>query len=184
MKATEIGYRRIAYISRSKGLKGDLIVQPAGDRPLSSYVGERIWIVPPLLEAVRETRLLELKEQAKDSVVRLADVKDVATARLLAGHYLLAETSSENSCANQTGETYEPTAAPRDPIGLAVIEADTQTVLGTIQEVRRTSAQELWVVDGGPYGEVLIPAVEAFILSIDATTALVSLPGGLLELNH
>jgi len=54
--------------------------------------------------------------------------------------------------------------------------------LGRLDEVMTTAAHDIYVVHG-PYGEVLIPAVSAFIAEVDpaAGRMLVDLPEGLVE---
>jgi 16S rRNA processing protein RimM len=54
--------------------------------------------------------------------------------------------------------------------------------LGRLDEVMTTAAHDVYVVHG-PYGEVLIPAVEAFVTEVDPETGrmLVDLPVGLVE---
>jgi len=49
-----------------------------------------------------------------------------------------------------------------DLVGVEVVTATGET-LGTVTEVRRMPAQDLFVVDRGSKGEVLIPDVEVFV---------------------
>ena len=56
--------------------------------------------------------------------------------------------------------------------------------LGAIEEVLRGPAQDVWVVRG-PYGEVLVPAVEPIVVASDpedlAAPLVVDLPRGMVE---
>lgn len=54
--------------------------------------------------------------------------------------------------------------------------------LGTVSEVMFTGANEVYVIQGGPYGEILLPALESVIQTIDveAGTMTVILPEGLI----
>ena len=65
-------------------------------------------------------------------------------------------------------------------IGMQVV-AD-QTNLGRIKEVLQTGANDVYIVDSDEYGEVLIPAHDETILSMDfdAQTIHMALPEGLL----
>ena len=65
-------------------------------------------------------------------------------------------------------------------IGLTVV-ADEQEI-GIVKEVIETGANDVYVVDGDRYGEVLIPAHEETIIKIDFDTEIItmSLPEGLL----
>lgn len=64
--------------------------------------------------------------------------------------------------------------------GLTVVDR-TRGELGTLDEMFTTAAHDIYVVNG-PYGEVLIPAVEAFLEEIDleGRRMMVDLPEGLI----
>jgi 16S rRNA processing protein RimM len=66
-------------------------------------------------------------------------------------------------------------------VGLRVTDV-ARGPLGVIVEERAGAAQTLWVVDG-PFGEILIPAVDEFVHARDEAAVQVSLPEGLLGLN-
>ena len=67
-------------------------------------------------------------------------------------------------------------------IGLNVETTD-GILLGQVAEVIFTGANEVYVVRGGPHGEILLPAIESVIPSIDLSQGrmLVALPEGLVE---
>ena len=56
-------------------------------------------------------------------------------------------------------------------------------VLGDVVDVIVTGANDVWVVEGGPHGRVLLPVIDPVILSVDleARTAEVELLPGLIE---
>ncbi|MBC7224398.1 MAG: 16S rRNA processing protein RimM [Anaerolineae bacterium] len=53
--------------------------------------------------------------------------------------------------------------------------------LGEVTEVLETGANDVYVLQGGPYGEILVPALESVVLEIDLEEGrmLVRLPPGL-----
>ena len=65
-------------------------------------------------------------------------------------------------------------------IGLRVIAGEDE--IGAIKEVLQTGANDVYIVHGGAFGEVLIPAHDETIVKIDfeAQTITMSLPEGLL----
>lgn len=67
--------------------------------------------------------------------------------------------------------------------GLEVIDAE-RGPLGRLEAFFTTAAHDVYVVNG-PYGEVLIPAVEAFVLAVDLEQGRmeVALPEGLVPKN-
>jgi 16S rRNA processing protein RimM len=66
-------------------------------------------------------------------------------------------------------------------VGLTVVTAEGET-LGTVRDVIETGANDVYVVQGGPRGELLIPAAPHVVLDIDlaAKCITVDLPDGLL----
>jgi len=67
--------------------------------------------------------------------------------------------------------------------GLEVVDARLGS-LGTLDQLFTTAAHDIYVVNG-PYGEVLIPAVETFVVEIDLERRRmdVALPDGLVSTN-
>lgn len=65
-------------------------------------------------------------------------------------------------------------------VGLRVIADHTE--IGRVKEVLQTGANDVYVVDGAKFGEVLIPAHDETILNIDFDAGLITmaLPDGLL----
>jgi 16S rRNA processing protein RimM len=167
------GYRRIAQISRAKGLAGEVAVVPLGNFSLQTWEDLRLWIVPPDHGLIRETYVRTVAESKTYLLLGLEGVTERTTAQRLVGRYLLACT---DDCDGQPGEDRKDSA-----VGLAVRD-EVRGFLGTIIDERLGIAQTLWVVEG-PFGEVLIPAVDEFICSRDEAEVCVRVPEGLLELD-
>jgi 16S rRNA processing protein RimM len=182
----------MAQIIRAKGLTGELVVAPAVSLPLDVWEGLRLWVVPPDHDLVRETRVCSVAEQSAGLsptlVLALEGVADRTTAQRLVGRYLLARADDCSDVrgdicgAAADGHDIQHEADEKEPcVGLTVMD-ETYGLLGTIIEERRGIAQTLWVVDG-PFGEVLIPAVDEFIAARGTDVVTVRVPNGLLELN-
>lgn len=148
--------------------------------PLHFWDGRELFIVPPDFETPRFTTVVAsapLKADAGDadnrgSVLKLSDIDDRTTAQKLVGRFLLV---SKDACPDAK------TSVQESAVGLEVIDLKHGRI-GIVVEERFGKAQELWVVKGC-YGEVLIPAVDDFIVESDGKTVTVELPEGLLELN-
>jgi 16S rRNA processing protein RimM len=69
-----------------------------------------------------------------------------------------------------------------DPVGMSVFDEE-RGGLGVIDEVLVTGANDVWIVRGGPFGEVLIPVIDQCVLELDwdAMVARVRLLPGLIE---
>lgn len=67
-------------------------------------------------------------------------------------------------------------------VGLAVV-TDTDERLGTVAEIIFTGANEVYIVRGGPRGEILLPAIASVVQSVDleARRLTVIVPEGLLD---
>jgi 16S rRNA processing protein RimM len=181
-------YRRIAQISRVKGLAGQLVALPVIDLPLGVWEGLCLWVVPPEHDLVRKTRVLSVAACGSGLLLSLEGVADRATAQRLQGRHLLARAEDCGDGADQAGDVGDADDSRpafghgKSALGLKVSD-EREGFLGTIVEERIGFAQTLWVVDG-PFGEVLIPAVDEFIGACDKETIRVLLPPGLLELNR
>ena len=72
---------------------------------------------------------------------------------------------------------------PEDLIGLAVRHVNGNSV-GILADVREVAGQELWYIHDDQEREILLPAVEEFVLDIDLDAGIIVIdpPEGLLEL--
>jgi 16S rRNA processing protein RimM len=214
MTEIETGYRLIAHVSRTRGRKGEVVLRALDDFSLRLSEGQRLWVVPPANELPREFGVESVVEGAKGVVVRLTGIETLDRAGLLVNRFVLAryedvldateapqlsssQPSPSNPPASQSSSSKPPASQFSSPepsqssllasdgcIGFSVIDTAGRD-LGVIRELRKGHLQNLWVVDG-PAGEVLIPAVAAFVVRSDPDTALlqVDLPEGLLDLNR
>ena len=87
--------------------------------------------------------------------IRFREIRDRVTAELLKGAYLEIVAGPEAEL--DRGEYFW-----HEVIGATVTDVD-GTVLGTVRDVYRSGGAEIYLVDGGPYGEFDVPGVRAFI---------------------
>jgi 16S rRNA processing protein RimM len=87
--------------------------------------------------------------------LRFSEVPDRTAADSLRGAYLEAVLQGDADLAR--GEVYW-----HEVVGASVQGLD-GTVLGTVKDVYRVAENEVYVVDGGPFGTFDLPAVRAFI---------------------
>ncbi len=163
-------YSLVARVTKAQGLQGEVVVVPTDGLPFLLQEGLRLWVVPPSLEGVRQTQVLAIRSLAKGWGVMLEGVADVAAANELVGRHLLAVTDELPE--------YDEVESASD-IGLQVNDAR-HGRLGTIVDELHTPAHPLWVVQG-PYGEVLIPVVDEFIINHHGDCVDVRLPEGLIS---
>jgi 16S rRNA processing protein RimM len=141
--------------------------------PFHLWEGMRLWIVPPDNGLVRETKVLTARagdEAHNTQIVTLEGIDGIEGARRLAGRFLLAYTADLPEEVQVDEDLWTGLRVQDERLGF----------IGIITEKRGGAGQDLLVVKG-PYGEVLIPAVDEFLGTRDAATLFVKLPKGLVE---
>ena len=137
----------------------------------------RVSFVPPNLDGPRHVKVRDVQHISGDDwLVSFKGVKDRTQAEALVGKLCLVDT-------DELPEDYEDALYIDDVAGYAVVDENLGSI-GTLTEVLDMPGQSLLSVDRDGR-EVLIPAVDEFILDIDdeAETILVSIPSGLLNLD-
>lgn len=134
-------------------------------------IGLQVWVVPPPVR-VRPYRVLDARRGPKGAIVTLEGCATAADARELAGRWLLAAEA----------DLPEPAAAAHDVLGFAVTDGR-RGYLGVVTDVIITGANDVLVVDDGPFGQVLVPVIEQVIDYVDenAETITVDLLEGLID---
>ena len=163
----------VGRVVRLHGLKGDIVVRPADDVPFPFSGGMGVWFVPPPLEGPRLGSIQQIRVTPKGQVVHISGFDSAQTARDLVGKTV----SVRSADAPEGWDDEEPTL-----VGVLVVDEE-RGELGTIEEVIVTGANDVWVVVGDRYGEVLVPVIDDVVLSFDeaADTVNVRLLPGLIE---
>jgi len=170
---TDAQFIPVGRVVKAHGLKGEVSVASTGDLPFVLQEGLRVWFVPPPL-GVRSSEVTGVRQGPKGPLVTFADVTDIDTATAVRGATIMV----------RTGDIpHELIEEPFDPVGFSVVD-ETHGVLGVVTEVLVTGANDVLVVQGPEYGEILIPVIDDCILEIDEDRTIlhVRLLPGLLEL--
>lgn len=155
---------------KTHGKRGEVVTVPVHGLPPLLHVGMTVALVPPALKESRWHEVIDVSTTDAGQLVALSGSKDISSAEDLVGKTVLADVSD----LPEGYEMHDIDAL----IGLAVYD-EVHGDLGTISDVMVGSAQDVWVVEG-PYGEVLIPAVEEFVLGRDEDgTIVVRVPDGI-----
>jgi 16S rRNA processing protein RimM len=162
----------LGRIVKTHGLAGEVSVVRTGRLPLERAEGLGVWFVPPP-PTMRTATVEAVRPGPKGPLLKLSGVEDVQTAASLRGVSIVVR------------ECDLPDDLPPDepdPVGLTVRDA-IRGELGVVTDLIVTGANDVWVVTGGPYGDVLLPVIDQVIRDIDwdAMTADVTLLPGLLE---
>lgn len=163
----------LGRIVKTHGIAGEVSVAVTDDLPLERLLGTRVWFVPPP-SLVRTATIAGVRPGPKGPLVRFDEITDPNGAAALRGTTMVA----------RPGDLPEDLEAAEDddPVGLRVIDA-TRGDIGEVTDVIYTGANDVWVVTGPRYGEVLVPVIEQVVVEIDwdDNTAKVELLLGLID---
>jgi 16S rRNA processing protein RimM len=199
-------YLQIAQIIKPKGLKVQLVVDAssAGGELflLPEFVGTEVWIVPPTMHGRRVGKIasVDQKPGSPDYIVSISGVDSLTSASDLAGRYLLAKTPSHpqtptktpchsdrarsatrNLALTQKQDFQSQSAFSQSDITISFTDINAGN-LGQLTRIDQTPSYDLWVVNG-PHGELIIPAVEAYLVETTPELITLNLPKGFLEIN-
>jgi 16S rRNA processing protein RimM len=163
----------LGRIVKTHGLAGEVSVIATDGLPLERLVGVHVWFVPPP-GIIRTSFIVGVRPGPKGPLVKLDGVDGPDAAAALRGCTMLA-------AASDVPEDITPEEED-DLTGVRVFD-EQRGDLGVIDEVLVTGANDVWIVRGGPFGEVLIPVIEQCIVGVDleSMTATVRLLPGLIE---
>ena len=167
-------YKNIARVVRPHGSKGEVVVAALRGLPFLLREGMTVSLTPPALKRERFPRVVSVRPCPDGTaIVRFSCADGLDGSEPLAGCYVLARAEDV--------ELGPLDAAFDDLIGRDVVDARYGD-LGRIREVMETPANDVWVVEGDAYGEVLIPVIDQVIPEIpDDGPIEVSLMDGLVD---
>lgn len=171
-----IEYKNIARVVRSHGTKGEVIVAALRGLPFLLHDGMTVALTPPVLDRDRFCRVRRVVDRGQDMLVAFEGVNSLHDADDIVGCTVLARADDLALGALD--------AAVDDLLGREVVD-ERFGVLGTIREVMLTPAHDVWVVDGGTWGEVLIPVIEQVVEKIpDSGAICVRVMDGLIDIDR
>jgi 16S rRNA processing protein RimM len=152
------GYVAVGRIVGTWGLRGDLKVESLTDFPQRFAAGGSVWLdgVAHVIEKCRWQR--------GRAILKLVDVDSVTAAEAL--RHCLLEVPEDDLRPLGEGEYYH-----FQILGLEV-RTTAGEVLGQVEQIISTGSNDVFVVRG-PRGEVLIPAVDDVVKSVDLATGLI-----------
>lgn len=168
-------YLLIGEILRPHGIAGELKMRVLTGYPERLHAHQTLYLADsPEAESPEAYKLRSVRFHQGYALIRLEAVPDRTAAERYRQLYVMV--AMEDAVPLEPDEHYL-----FELIGLQVLTEQGES-LGEIVDVMETGANDVYVVRGGPYGEVLIPATEHTILSTDVTARhiVVRLPDGLL----
>lgn len=136
--------------------------------------GMRVHLTPPALKRERTSTVESVASTPDGGRVLFSCAHDLDGAESLVGCYVLVSASDI--------ELGPLDAAYDELVGRKVVD-DVHGELGSILEVMETPGNDVWVVSGGPHGEVLIPVIDEVLDAIPSEGPIsVHVMDGLLDL--
>ncbi len=149
-------YMNVARIVKTHGRKGEVVVAPLDGLPFCLEVGMRVCLTPPPLRGER-FHVVERIGGGDQAIVSFSGVTDLNASEPLVGKLVLARKDDVPEA--------EAELLVLDCVGNPMVD-DVHGDIGVIQELIQLPANDVWRVDGGPYGEVLVPVIDEVVLEL------------------
>jgi 16S rRNA processing protein RimM len=112
----------------------------------------------------RSLQILQRENAGNSLRLRLDGVDSIESAALLSGVDIVVESKAVKDLG--TDEYFDD-----DIIGCRAV-SDDGVDMGMIMEIMHNGHHDLWLIDG-PFGEIMVPAVEHYVLNVDLMKHLV-----------
>jgi 16S rRNA processing protein RimM len=168
-------YLLLGEVLRPHGIRGELRMRVLTDHPERISQLEHVYVGrDPNATDVQTFRVEHMRMHQDYGLLKLVGIDDRDQADMLRQLFVMIDL--DHAVPLEEGEFYL-----YQLIGVNVQTAEGEA-LGTITEVLETGANDVYVVNGSKYGEILIPVLDETIVSTDikAGVVVVKLPDGLL----
>jgi len=163
----------VGEILTTQGNKGEVKIFPLTDDP-------RRWKELTKVFCCRQDRREELTVERVRFfrhfvIVKFREINEPGQAEELRGLFLWIPRAERRKLP--AGRYYLD-----EILGLSVFD-EKDSFLGKVEDILATGANDVFIVRGGCYGEILLPALKSVVLSLDLTAGIlkVRLPAGLVN---
>jgi len=160
---------RVGRVVKAHGLDGEFVLTPAHSLEPDALVGLDAWVVPPMDAGAVPHTITACRPASRGILLTLDGIDSSDQARTLAGRWLLA-----------SADAVPAVGADDDDVTDYRVVDEVRGLLGAVRETIVTGANDVLVVDGGPFGEVLVPVIDDVVLDVDDAKRSISvrlLPG-------
>jgi 16S rRNA processing protein RimM len=150
----DVPFVAVGRITRAHGIKGEVAVLPLSQVESRFELGSKL-----LLEGLARTLTVAASKPHRHGLlVRFDEVSDRDEAEALHGQYLFVPASEVPPLPE--GEFW-----PHQLLGCEIVTEGGRS-LGSIREIVRTPANDVWVAEGAD-GEALVPALKDVVAKVD-----------------
>ena len=167
--AGEPEYLVVGSLRRAHGVHGEMVMEIHTDFPERLIPGTKVFVgaahAPLVIESARYHN--------EGLLVRFEGVQTPEEAARYRSQQVYVTTADRPPLPE--GRYYE-----HQLIGFAVVEDETDETIGTLAEVMRTGANDIYVVTRADGSEVLLPVIASVVLKLDASLRVIRvhlLPG-------
>ena len=147
----------IARVGKTHGSKGEVSVAPLRGLPFLLQPGMHVCLTPPSFNRDRFTTVECVAGSDDAPLVRFGCCSSLDDAEGIVGCHVLV--SVDEVDIGPLDVAYDRL------VGRPVVDVR-YGELGCVREVMETPANDVWVIDGGRYGEVLVPVIEDVVADI------------------
>lgn len=148
-------------------------MQPLRGLPLVLREGLSVALTPPALKRDRFCTVTSVKTVGDGALVGFSGIETMGDAEAISGCRVLVRASDVD---------LDPLDASVDELHGRPVVDGRYGELGRVSDIMVLPGNDVWVVEGGPYGEVLLPVIDQVIAFIpEAGPILVNVPDGLID---
>ncbi len=151
------GLIAIGHITKSVGLRGEIKVVPLTDDPERFHDLTSVWLGVDETSAC-EYRLTRSRVTAKGVFLQIASIGDKNEAEAVRGWFVFVP--EQLAVKLPRGSHFV-----HDIVGLTV-ETEAGEKIGTVTDVQKYPAQDVWIVETGSK-EIMIPAVKEIVRQVN-----------------
>lgn len=155
-------YLAVGEIVSTHGVRGELRIKPWCDGP--DFLKQFNYLYFDA-EGKERVRVLSARPHGNIALLRLEGIDTAEKAQTLRGRTLYVDRRDVSLPENSW--------FIEDLIGCKVTELDTQKVYGSITDVMKMPANDVWTVRGGDGKETLIPAIKSVVIKTDVENGIV-----------
>ena len=165
-------YLVVGSLRRAHGVRGAMVMEVHTDFPERLKAGTTVFVGPAHTPMV----IVEARYHNEGLIIKFDGLQTPEDAGRYRNQLVYVTTADRPPLPE--GQYYE-----HELLGFAVVEDDTHATLGTLSEIMRTGANEIYVVTRPDGSEVLLPVIASVVLELNASarTIRVHLLPGLIE---